>query len=78
MKIDLQIANAYIRLKAPEFEPLVAHLKEVHQKALEDMADVGDELRWRRLQGRASLAKELLELVESSGELVTKLSRPQR
>jgi hypothetical protein len=77
MNITAAIARAYLRLKAPEFDPIRDHLAQVHQEALEAMAAVDDEKQWRRLKGRAQLAKELLDLVESSDELVTKLSRPQ-
>lgn len=77
-RLTLPIATAYLHLKAPSFDPIRGHLSEVYQKALEDMAVIGDENQWRRLQGRAALAKELLDLVESSDELVTKLSRPQQ
>jgi len=77
MNITAAIARTYLHLKAPEFAPLREHLTQVHQEALEAMAAVDDEKQWRRLKGRAQLAKELLDLVESSDELVTKLSRPQ-
>lgn len=73
------IVAALLRLKAPEFDPLVGYLRAVHQKALEDMAAVGDHDQWKRLQGRAQVLKELLELVESSDKLAAKLdSRPQQ
>lgn len=72
------IATSFLRLKAPEFEPLVGFLSSVHQKALEDMAQVKDPEHWRKLQGRAQLAKELLDNIESSNDLVAKFdSRPQ-
>ena len=70
------LATTCQRLKAPEFDAFRTHLAAVHLEALELMADVGDEAVWRKLQGRATLAKELLQLVESSGELAAKLSRP--
>lgn len=68
-------AAAFLRLKAPEFDPVRGYLASVYQLSLESMATVGDEVQWRRLQGRAQLAKELLDFVESSSELVAKLSR---
>lgn len=75
MSLTAQTASALLRLKAPEFDAYRAYLAEEYQKALERMAAVDDENQWRRQQGRAQLAKELLDLVESSGELVAKLSR---
>ena len=77
-RLTLPIATAFLHLKAPSFDPVRDQLSEVYRKALEDMSVVGDENQWRKLQGRAALAKELLDLVESSDELVTKLSRPQQ
>ena len=78
MKLDLVTATAFLRLKAPELDPITRYIRSVHQTTLERLAEVNDEGQLRRLQGRAQLAKELLELVESSNELATKLSRPQQ
>lgn len=74
-KVNSIDAAAFLRLKAPEFDPVRGYLTKVYQMALESMSSVGDETQWRKLQGRAQFAKELLDLVESSGELATKLSR---
>lgn len=72
------IASSFMRLKAPEFEPLIGYLNSVHQTALESMAQVKDPDHWRKLQGRAQLAKELLDTIASSSDLVAKFdSRPQ-
>ena len=78
MKVDLVTATAFLRLKAPELDPVVGYLRSVHQTALERLVEVNDECQLRKLQGRAQLAKELLDLVESSNELAAKLSRPQQ
>lgn len=78
IRLTLPIATAFLHLKAPQFDSVREYLAEVHLQALNDMAVVGDEVQWRKLQGRAQLAKELLDLVESSDELATKLSRPQQ
>ena len=77
-RVDLQVALSFQRLKTPELRGVVAHLQQVYLESLEKMADVGDESQWRKLQGRAQLARELLDLAESSSELVAKLSRPQQ
>lgn len=75
--VDRFVATSFLRLKAPEFEPFIGFVKSVHQKALDDMAVVNDPDMWRKLQGRAQLAKELLDYVESSSTLVAKFeSRP--
>jgi hypothetical protein len=70
--LDRHIVASFLRLKAPEFEPYLAYIKSVHQKALEDMSTVSDPDIWKQLQGRARLAKELLDYVESSATLATK------
>ena len=76
--IDLATARALNRLKAPELKPVIDWLSRIHLKAAEDCATVADVDAWRRLQGRAALAKELLDLVESSNEIAAKIEgRPQ-
>lgn len=78
-QVNQFIATAFLHLKAPQFDPVRGHLASVYQEALEAMAEIKDEDQWRKLQGRAQLAKELLDLVESSDELVAKFSRlPQK
>ena len=77
-RLDAHTATTFQRLKAPEFDAIRSYLDAVYLDALTRMSTVGDEAMWRRLQGRAELANDLLQLVESSGELAAKLSRPQR
>ena len=77
-KVTLPIATAAMRLRAPEFEPFLEHLRSVRSAAQEALCDVTDELQVRRLQGRAKLAKELLELVEGSSDLVAKFNQASR
>lgn len=67
--------TALMRLKAPEFDAFREMLEEVHRVALGDMADIADADLWRKLQGRARLARELLDLVNSSSELAAKFGR---
>ena len=78
MSLTIHAASAFQRLKAPEFDAFREHLEEEYHKALVRMSEIVDAEQWRRLQGRAQLAKELLDLVESSGDLVAKLSRLQQ
>ena len=63
------------RLKAPEVAPVIELLKLVRSQTLESMASVGDEVQFRRFQGRAELAKELLDLVDQADVLVAKFNR---
>lgn len=76
--ISASTARAFTKLRAPELQPVTDWLREVHLKAMEDCSTSGLPDVWRKLQGRAALAKEILDLVESSAELVSKLEgRPQ-
>ena len=60
-----EIANSFRRLASPEMRGVVLYLQGVGERALDDMATCGDHDFWRRLQGRYSLVRELLDLVES-------------
>jgi hypothetical protein len=73
MSIDRATVSAFMRLKAPEVSHVLAWFESVYRKAAEDCAKVADEDQWRRLQGRAQLAKEVLDLVESSPQVLAKL-----
>lgn len=77
MKVDLHTVAAFNRLKLPELEPVLTHMRALRADTLEAMALTGEESQWRRLQGRAIALQELLELVKSSDELAAKLSRPR-
>ena len=71
-QVDKHVASCFLRMKAPDFEPYVKYLGAVYQKALVDMSMVSDPDNWKQLQGRAKLAKELLDFVESSSTLAAK------
>jgi len=73
VRLTLEAAQSLRRLKAPEFEPLIHWLEQVHLEALHAMAEVSDENTWRKLQGRAQIVQQLLENVRSSDTLVVKL-----
>lgn len=73
MKITFAIAKAFHMLHAAELAPIVEFVRAERQEALELMAKVVDEVQWRKAQGRAQFAEELLKLVEDSTALATKL-----
>ena len=76
--VDISTARALSKLRAPELAPFISWLQGVHQKAAGDCAAVADVDTWRKLQGRAALAKELLDLVASADEIAAKIEgRPQ-
>lgn len=68
------MAHALQRLRAPDLAPIVELLEMVRSQSLEHMAAVNDEVQFRRLQGRAGLAKELLELADNANEIAAKLT----
>ena len=78
MKLTFSTANAFQKLKAPELAPIVEWIQAERQDALELMAVVGDEMRWRKAQGRAQFAQELLVMVEKSSELAATLNNAPR
>jgi hypothetical protein len=72
--VTLSIAQALHRLTAPEMAPIVEYLKAERLEALEQMAAVGEEWQWRKAQGRAQFAEQLLKLVADAPTLVAKLN----
>lgn len=77
MKVDLHTVAAFNRLKLPEMEPVLTYMRALRTDTLEGLAQAGDDDQLRRLQGRARVLQELLDLVLSSDELAAKLSRPR-
>lgn len=77
-QITFSIANAFSKLRAPDFEPVLTYLRAERQDAMELMTRLSDEQSWRQLQGKAKLIEELLTLVETSPELMAKLQRASR
>lgn len=75
--VTLSIANAFHRLSAPELAPIVEYIKAERAEALEQMAAVGEEWQWRKAQGRAQFAEQLLKLVADAPTLVAKLNAPR-
>jgi hypothetical protein len=75
--VTFSIANAFMKLRAPDMAPVVEFLRAEQQDAMAKMMDAGEEHQWRRLQGRAKLASELLDLVEKSAEIAAKLNAPR-
>ena len=77
-RVDFSIANAFMKLRAPELEPIVAFVRAERLSALELMSACTEEWQWRKLQGRAQLAEELLRLVEDAPSLAAKLKGAPR
>jgi hypothetical protein len=77
-RLTLSIANAFARLKAPELLPIVEFLQAERTDALELMAKSTEEWQWRKLQGRAQLAEELLKYVQDAQTLAAKLNDASR
>jgi hypothetical protein len=78
LQIDLITANALAKLRLQEFQPVLAHIRAVRDDALERMAVAGDPNQWLRAQGRAQVAKELLDAVQGIEQIVTKLTSAPR
>jgi len=75
IRVDERVARCLTVLRAEEFAPLLAYLRNCRAESLEKLAVTHDVVRLHQLQGEANVLKELLELVERSGELTEKLRR---
>ena len=73
-KVTLPVATAFMRLRAPELAPIVAHLEAELSEAREQASLLADDLQLRRAQGRAQLAKELLDLIDNAQAIAAKLN----
>ena len=78
MKLTFAIAKAFHMLHAAELAPIKAFIQAERQEALELMAKVNDDGQWRKAQGRAQFAEELLKLIDESTALVAKLKDAPR
>jgi len=78
LQIDLIPANALSKLRLHEFQPVLVHIRAVREDALERMAVAGDQNQWLRAQGRAQVAKELLDTIQGIEQIVTKLTSAPR
>lgn len=74
-RVDLHTATTFLKLRAPDFAAVVAHLKACRQDAQEAMSQTPHEDVWRTMQGRAALAAELVDLIENGEALAAKLAR---
>lgn len=74
-RLTLSIANAFNRLKAPELSPIVEFIQAERQEALELMSRSTEEWQWRKLQGKAQFAEDLLKYVAEANALAGKLNQ---
>lgn len=77
-RLTLSIANAFNRLKAPELTPIVEFIQAERTEALELMGKATEEWQWRKLQGKAQFAEELLKYVADAQTLAAKLNDASR
>jgi hypothetical protein len=62
----------------PSWDTVLDHLIRERAKALEMLAESADEVALRRLQGRAQVLKEVLDLADKPDEFLAKLEAPKR
>ena len=72
-RIDERTAQAFSRLRAPEYAPLVAYLEAQRQRTLENLAVATTEVQIFRLQGESETLKRVLELIKGAEALIAKL-----
>jgi hypothetical protein len=76
---DSRLLRSLLTLRGhPGWETVLDHLIRERAKTLELIAESADEVALRRLQGRAQVLKEVLELAEKPDEFLTKLEAPKR
>lgn len=67
-------ARCFQRLQAEDFAALVEYLRESRKSTLEDLAVAPQQDQIYRLQGEAAVLSKILENIEKSNDLVTKLA----
>jgi hypothetical protein len=71
MKLDRQLYEAANRLRAPEFAPLVQHLRDERAQVLETLSAAKlDNL--QVLQGRSQELKRILDLIDDAHKVLEK------
>ena len=75
VRVDERVARCLTLLKTQEFQPLVEFLQLTHTDTLMRLSESKDTNEMLRLQGRALQVKEILDLVDDSSMLLTKLRR---
>lgn len=73
-RLDEKSARCFQRLQADDFAALVEYLRESRKGTLEDLAAAPQLEQIYRLQGEAAVLSKLLENIEKSNDLVTKLA----
>ena len=73
MKLDEKVIRCFSQLRSPEMQPLTEYLKGVKAETLEKLSQVGDVEQVYRLQGKVGAIRELLELVETSEDVIAKM-----
>lgn len=72
-RLDEQVVRCLQRLQAEEFKPLVEWLRESRNGTLEQLV-VAKAENVGRLQGEAGVLGEILQDIQSSNQLITKLT----
>lgn len=76
---DARVLRSLIGLSThPAWDTLLTYLNEERAKTLELLADSIEESALRKLQGRAQVLKEVLELAASPDQHLAKLEAPRR
>lgn len=71
--LDRQTVDALMVLDTAQFRPFVALLEKIRDAARDTMETNTVEAVWRRMQGRAELAKDLLAFIRQARDLLAKM-----
>lgn len=73
IRVDERTARSFSNLRAPGMAPLLEYWRAQRVEVLEQLTQATTEQQIYRLQGEASVLKQMLELTEKAESLVTKL-----
>jgi hypothetical protein len=66
-------AAAFAHLSAPEARGVLLYLERVRDAALSALVAAEDERALRRMQGRAELARDMLQLAGDAGRIIARM-----
>ncbi len=76
---DIRVLRALAGMRGnPGWDTVLAYLTEERARTLEALAESSDHGALQRLQGRATVLREVLEMAANPDTLLTKLEAPKR
>lgn len=73
MKLDERVIRCFSQLRSPEMQPLLEYLRATKLETLEKLSQVSEVEQVYRLQGEAGTIRKILELIETSEDVIAKM-----